>query len=540
MNNTNVLILSAGRVSGELEGVFGEISSGMIPLSQKPAIGWTIESLYNQGLNKFYVTTGFNGESVERYVKTVKKNNLEINCINVDFRQPPGNAIKSALKKIKGKDLLLVLGDTVFSEKIRLEEDVVYTSTDFLHPEKWCTVKTKDGKVENFFDKVANVDTDEVEALVGIYYFKDLNHLKESISTIEKEKIEISDILKNYNMIRPIETRICSSWLDLGHLDKYYQARINFSQSRYFNSLEYDSLLGVITKKSTNVEKFYDEINWYSNLPKKLSPLAPRVVDSSVSEKPFLSLEYYGYPTLAELFLFGDLSERVWSQLFHRLFRIIDLFTSYPGKVDEEDYYQMYHQKTFDRVRTAKEQRTCLNKLLSLEEIEINGRSYLGFDTLTEKVKKKILELSATMEGKNCIIHGDLCFSNILADIKSGIFRVIDPRGKWGKSPFGDIRYDIAKLRHSVSGQYDFIVNDLFNVELSDDQVNIEIFSGSRHEVIAESFDKLLQEKWDVEQIKFIEGLLFISMIPYHKDSFERQVAMYTRGVILLNETLEK
>ena len=33
-----------------------------------------------------------------------------------------------------------------------------------------------------------------------------------------------------------------------------------------------------------------------------------------------------------------------------------------------------------------------------------------------------------------------------------------------------------------------------------------------------------------------IEGLLFISMLPLHKDDFERQIAFYSVGIQRLNE----
>ena len=40
------------------------------------------------------------------------------------------------------------------------------------------------------------------------------------------------------------------------------------------------------------------------------------------------------------------------------------------------------------------------------------------------------------------------------------------------------------------------------------------------------------------KEIKFIEGLLFLSMIPLHKDNFNRQKMFYIRALELLNETL--
>ena len=64
-------------------------------------------------------------------------------------------------------------------------------------------------------------------------------------------------------------------------------------------------------------------------------------------------------------------------------------------------------------------------------------------------------------------MHGDFCFSNILYDFKSQSIKVIDPRGLSGdgkeQSIYGDLRYDVAKLAHSVIGKYDFIIAGRFS-----------------------------------------------------------------------------
>ena len=63
------------------------------------------------------------------------------------------------------------------------------------------------------------------------------------------------------------------------------------------------------------------------------------------------------------------------------------------------------------------------------------------------------------------IIHGDLCFANIMVDENYSFIKVIDPRGKFGNfDVYGDFRYELAKLFHSVDGKYDFIIKDLFKI----------------------------------------------------------------------------
>ena len=43
-------------------------------------------------------------------------------------------------------------------------------------------------------------------------------------------------------------------------------------------------------------------------------------------------------------------------------------------------------------------------------------------------------------------------------------------------------------------------------------------------------------QNWNVDEIKMIEGLLFISMLPLHSDNLERQLALFCIGIERLNE----
>ena len=43
---------------------------------------------------------------------------------------------------------------------------------------------------------------------------------------------------------------------------------------------------------------------------------------------------------------------------------------------------------------------------------------------------------------------------------------------------------------------------------------------------------------YNINEIRLIEALLFISMVPYHKDYPDRQNMMYITGIKYLNEIL--
>lgn len=178
--------------------------------------------------------------------------------------------------------------------------------------------------------------------------------------------------------------------------------------------------------------------------------------------------------------------------------------------------------------------------ILSKEFEYINGSKYRGLVSLKEGVENFAVELSKN--GTECIVHGDYCFSNILFDSSNYVFKLIDPRGRLDAEPtiYGDPRYDIAKLRHSVAGLYDFIVQGLFEIEESTTGFEYKIFTTNDYSILEDVFDNYaLKNGFNPKEIKFIEGLLFLSMIPLHKDNFGRQKVFYLKAIELLNDTVK-
>ena len=166
--------------------------------------------------------------------------------------------------------------------------------------------------------------------------------------------------------------------------------------------------------------------------------------------------------------------------------------------------------------------RSCepvLAKLLqSTQTIRLNGAELDPLPTLWPWVEDEVGRLSP-IEGS--LIHGDLCFSNILYDLRGGICRLIDPRGSFGQAGlYGDPRYDLAKLNHSVRWLYDFIVADLFSVtDDGDFDYELAIFHRAYHGDIAAGFAQEIFAGYAMAEIELITGLLFASMIPLARRS---------------------
>ena len=540
LKDLRVLILSAGKIDTKLEKIFGKIPSGLIPLNGKPVIFRIIDKLLDEGIKKISITVGYKKEILEKIVSEQYENQCEMEFITTEFEKPPGNSIKTAMNFCVEEKLLIVLGDTLIennlSELMNKEKNFVITSQKFGDTKNWCIITKKDKKVNEVFDKKEFDKNKEHHALVGCYFFNDLNMLKKILSEFNNdEKLEISTIIKKVKDVEVITTELAQKWHDVGHLENYFSTKQFILKTRYFNSLQFDDSGESIVKTSKDNLKLINEINWYKKIPRDILELVPKILDSDVSNNPFIKLEYVKHPTLSELWLYSDFPTTFWKNIIQDLLEIIQRFKEHKEDVSEQEYHLIYFQKTVDRINELIETNKIFKEIFDNDFISINGKKLKNWSLIRDKIEKKI----ETIYNKddNCLIHGDLYFSNILYDSETSKYKIIDPRGKWGNGISGDIKYDIAKIRHSIVGGFDTITNGLYTVTYEKtDGVEINMFEPKNYEIICEDLDTNIKKYWNLDEIKMIEGLLFISMLPLHEDNFERQLAFFTIGIKRLNE----
>jgi hypothetical protein len=308
-------------------------------------------------------------------------------------------------------------------------------------------------------------------------------------------------------------------------------------QKRAFNDLSIDSVMGTVTKRSRYVEKFLDEINYLRLLPPELAVLFPRVISYSTDwQDPWLTLEYYGYPTLAEVFVFENVDPGIWEQVFVHLREILlQGFMRHRRPLTAGVLREMYLGKTRQRLENLDGPPELLALVRHSGAVTVNGREVPNVPALWDWLEREVERLAENVEGS--VVHGDLCLSNILYDLRSRVCKLVDPRGSFGTAGiYGDPRYDVAKLYHSIYGLYDFITNDLFHVAIDGARVNLEIRSRPQHEQIRQRFEKVFFGQFDRREILLITGLLFASMPALHYDAPRRQIAMYARALELLGE----
>jgi hypothetical protein len=257
----------------------------------------------------------------------------------------------------------------------------------------------------------------------------------------------------------------------------------------------------------SNQKKITAEANWFLKLPKPLTFYTPKLIDVD-DQRGTYTLEYLYLLPLNDLFIYGHLKANAWKTIFKACQEFMQELSSFRLSQDELLPHYDYLKKTKSRLEGV-----------DLNTLEIADESAKYIPNLT---------LETTV-----LTHGDFCFSNILYDSRLQSIKVIDPRGvdfDDSVSLYGDGRYDLAKLYHSVIGLYDFIIADRFEIvsgtivfELSHEQQLIQ-------KIFVEMF---LSDKKLEQEIIAINVHLFLSMIPLHSDQPMRQKAMMLNAVRL-------
>lgn len=515
-----IFILAAGSIKHKFNFIkFGFNSPALLPINTKNVSSFIIDFYLEHNIKINLVIN-------EQDIYEVKNELIyyidKINIITIKRSNSVVETLDIALKNIEIDDIIVNLVSTIPTTLVKLNS---FCISKKLYKSKEYSLIFED----KFFYKNEKLNTGY--AFTGIFRTSS-KLIKEAIKKIgyKKDLMYIVESLKN--TLKPQKI----TWIDVGHEINYHKAKNLLISSRSFNSINIIETKGILIKSSKNKEKFNDEIRYIQMLPNDIKIYFPRILEHLENVK----MEYYGYPTLAEYMLYWDIDIVYWEKIFSSLKQILDEFLKFSYSIGYQTYFNFYYLKYKARVDEFKKQ--IGYDFLFDDYIYINDKKYKNLNLLDEAIKNKINQLYS--ENDFCIMHGDFCFNNILFDIYSDIIRLIDARGSFGdncKGIYGDRKYDIAKLTHSVIGQYDYIVNNIFKLNIDNSKIEYHIPQRKNYDELKKiNIDLIKYFGYDDKDIMFIVGLLFVSMTPLHNDNIDRQITMYCHGIKILNESLEE
>lgn len=542
----NTFILAAGETDYANKSQGLSSSRHLTLINGRPVISWVIMDVLKKTDDHITISVNATDHDLIRFCWSHYSKNPRLTLCKIESSTSIVHTLCLALQAQKAvlneQPARIVLGDTYLINTPYGTDDAVYVA-EFEHcSSSWCIAAcSANGYVQSYVNKQAGFTSPKHLAVVGRYEF---SHAKDLLQATIKANLagqtELSDVLTLYATKHPLRAKPIANdnWVDFGHLEGMAKAKSKLVESRSFNRLSIHSLLPEITKTSSACLKLDNEVAWYKNLPQKFQSLTPRILHYGSN---CITMEYYGYGTLAEKFLYANLSRTFWIDVLSRLFKLVALFSEEKVPAIALNPYGLYIEKTQERLKKLLHSSVFWEKLINSPKLIINNIKYSGMSSMFKQIEESCKKICDTFTPS--IVHGDLCFNNILYDVSSGVIKYIDPRGSFGDSTptiYGDARYDIAKLRHSFCGNYDSIVEGDYYIS-SHDEITFQLHLFKEGQEERENlFDDLCKKfEYDIKEIQFIEALLFFTMIPLHDDSHMKQLAFFLVAVKKFNEYFE-
>ncbi len=509
------LIMSGSYVQSELSAEFGYIPPSFLPLGNKRLFEHQFK-LAPSGC-KVYLSV-----PEDYHINQVDLDWLTHN--NISLLQTPrslnvGQGLVACLNLIEespNSPLHLLFGDTLFSQ-LPEGTDILAVS-EAKSNYQWSSVSNND--IEWLSESADNSN-------VVCGYFK-FDEPRKLIRNITQEKWDFVKGIDRYKKEIGLSQINVSDWYDFGHVNTYYHSKAAFTTQRSFNELTINP--SFIEKSSIKNHKIKAEANWFDCLPAMLKCYIPQYLGHTESAEGKFSyrLEYLHNTALNELYVFSEMPNSIWDNILTHCLNFIqdcNLEVAPPGAICQ-NLHQLFETKTSER----------LDEFKTTKNFDLTD-TWLFNNELSVTIEQMLIESEAYLPSESelpTLMHGDFCFSNILYDFRANRIKTIDPRGMTASNDitiYGDTRYDLAKLSHSILGMYDWIVAGYHktNVDWLKRKVNIIISGQVKHKDTQCTFIEMVSRRYGIAAVSLyaMQLQLFLSMLPLHSDDEYRQAGLF-------------
>lgn len=509
------LIMSSAYVDQALKSEFGALPPSMLPLGNRRLFQHQVSSAPNNV--DIFLTLPEEYEVTEPDSYWLERNSVKV--VRTPANISLGAAVVAALNLIDQKnnsDLHILFGDTLV---IPLPEgsDIVAVaeSTDNYD---WARIALNSSSP---FIEESLGDSAIPQIVSGYFRF---SQPKELVRSLIRNHWSFIQGLNDYHERVALTPIVIDNWLDFGHVNTYYHSKVNFTTQRAFNSLTITPEW--IEKSSHKQEKIIAEANWFKSIPYSMRGYVPQYLGDFLTQEQCFSyrLEYLYYTALNELFVFGELPINTWHQILNSCLNFIDLEKSELSPQSDDMLNELFDVKTEQRIQVY-----CQEQKIGVDDTWLYNQHCRASISDLIRVSKENLP---SVNQANTVMHGDFCFSNILYDFRTSRVKTIDPRGISPSGEitiYGDFRYDLAKLSHSILGMYDWIVAGNYRVEINQGKIQFEVDGLNKHNAIQDAFIALVAQRYDIseKQLYAMQIQLFLSMLPLHSDDEMRQKALF-------------
>lgn len=525
-----LLILSGRMVNEDIALHYGRLPPSFLPLGNQRLFSIQAELARGAPI-AMTVPADFEISQIDRD----RIDALGIRLLPQDPSLPLTEAIRTAVTTLAPTgSLRLLYGDTLIRENgagaTGADQMTVQSTTSNY---QWAYVVGQGAELK--FSDASPRQLEARQVVCGDFTFSDPMGLAEACKSGN-----IIDTLNLYHQQHPFAVVEAKEWFDFGHLPLYFQSKKSIMINRVFNQLTYENHL--LLKQSADTAKIRAEAHWYENLPAELMIHTPRYQGRVERDnKAGYGIEYLYHPLLSDLDAFGALPLPSWLEILTSCFELADKCHAIRPDAGAPEASEAYAKHFFETMIVGKTWGRLETYLTSAgfdldDSFVVNGTHFNG---LREVVSKVIAAVPETTPDHIRFWHGDLFFGNMFYDFTGRRIMAIDPRGQLSAGEttlYGDWRYDLAKLSHSVIGKYDKII--LGRAQLSEKGEREWALSFDETDE-ARQVEGILKAHYatayglESDELIALTALLFYSMLPLHDDRPDLQKIMLANALRL-------
>ncbi len=459
----------------------------------------------------FIIIADYKNDILERYLKLFSKASYTI--VSATGKHTCGG-ISQALTHIPKKTPFLIswcdlyYGRDVYPKNLDFHKhNYIGLSKDF--PCRWMY---KQGKFTE--------EKTTTHGVAGVFIFKDKN--------------EIADVSQEGEFCKYLQSKgtlfkqfYLKDVTEVGTLEAYTAFTQSKANTRPFNDIvytEHDAIKKPKNKQGRELAVL--EKAWYKAVEKNKWDFIPVIR----TYNPFILMRIKG-DSLFKIKLNATQKKNILSEI------ITNLKTIHHSEVSKVgDMYENNKEAILDKTKKRLDSIISLVPFADKPTITINGKKCINFYKRWKLVEKMVEPYLHQNEYR--LIHGDLTFSNIMHEFKTGKIYFIDPRGYYGKTKLiGDEDYDWAKLYYSIVGNYDQFNAKKFRVAYSSKSVDVETQSNGWEKLDTYFFRKV---KRDEQKIKLFHAIIWLSLTAYAWDDYDSICGAFYKGIYYMQELYEK
>ncbi len=522
------LITSGAFIGQELAAEFGQMPPSFLPIGTRRLYEYQLERIGS--FRPVYLTIP---ETYKIPAEDERRlGELGVTALSVPEGIGLGESVVFALNLIGGSDqsVRILHGDTLIDGFPGEELDWIGTATKS-EGYSWAEVDLNGDQIIGLETVAAGVASELARPIICGYFA--FAHTTELVRSITRARGDFVAGIAGYarkHILRAIEI---SAWYDFGHVQTFFRSRRLVTSARHFNSLRIDGKTA--RKTSSDAAKIRAEASWLTSVPSQLRIYCARLIDSGDDPdgQAFYETEYDYLPTLSELFVFGTLGRPAWMQMIQSCHDFMSVCAEVHGGDSSDGLLrELVVTKTLSR----------LGQFADRTGFDVDGvlrYNGLPMPSLVQIAQDIVENIDFDSNRRATVMHGDFCFSNILYDSRIQRIHVIDPRGyiDTGRPTiYGDVRYDLAKLSHSVVGRYDQIIAGRYHMPAGDgNRYAVEFERAPHHAWLESALDRfeIMGIRGGGREVRALTIGLFLSMLPLHSDRPDRQRAFIANALRL-------